>query len=165
MTKRLGLLGTTATTIALATALFGLTACTAGTPDSDETPTSTSTSEPTSSEGTPDPTTPAFGGVQGEVVPSEDVENDPLLFADVAMDSCEATDGGYTATGTAINERDTDQSYRIVVNFTDAQARAITSSVVDFTAAAGETATWEAPAAFEAPEGTTCVIVGVGAGE
>jgi hypothetical protein len=160
MNTRLSRIGTTAAAIAMATALFGLTACTAddAAPSEEQTPSAT----PTAVEGAPDPDTPAFGGVQGEVIASEDIANDPLLFADVALTGCAASDAGYAATGTATNARAEAQDYRIVVNFTDAQARAITSVVVDVTAEAGAAAEWTADAEITAPEGTNCVIVGVG---
>lgn len=146
------------TVFVLATSVFALSACTgAGSESGSE------ASAPTAASNQPD-TVPTFVGVQGEVIPAEDIKNDPELYGAVALTDCTATDSGWLATGTAVNSASSAQDYVIVVNVTDAQARAITSVVVDVIAEAGETAQWEAPAAIEAPADSACVVAGVSGG-
>jgi len=142
----------------VAAATFGLSACT-GTSDGEPGESATSTASPNQ----PD-TAPPFVGVQGDVIPAEDIENDPALYGAVALTGCSSTESGWLATGTATNSGSAEQKFHIIVNITDAQARAITSVVVDVDAAAGETATWEAPATIDAPADSTCVVAGVSAG-
>lgn len=122
----------------------------------------------------PDPTTtnaqgeigtetpaPAFGGEQGPVPDQADIADDPDLREIVLLTGCDAVDGGWGATGTAENPGASDVSYTVVVIFTDAQARNVTSSTVEIPVAAGETVDWEAVAEFDPPEGTQCVLAGV----
>lgn len=153
------MLFTTPRTITAAAATAAILALTlAGcSPADDEatTPTPTATQ-------TEDAPPPEFGGEQGEIPAQEDILNDPDLRNTVLLEGCEATDDGWTATGTAENTSDSDDVYQLVVFYTDAQARVVISSTVDVAVAAGDTVDWAAPATFTATEGTQCVLAGVG---
>lgn len=141
------------------TTTFALSACTNASNDD-----AAATAAPSATPNEPD-TAPPFVGEQGEVIPAEDIANDPDLYGAVALTGCAATEGGWLATGTATNAGSSTQDFHIVLNVTDAQARTITSVVVDVTADAGETAEWEAPANISAPADSSCVIAGVSSGE
>lgn len=123
-------------------------------------PTPTPTSAPTGELGTESPA-PDFGGEQGPVPATEDIADNPDLREIVLQTGCAAVDGGWAATGTAENPGTGDVTYRVVVIFTDAQSRGVTSSTVDVPVAAGETADWTAAAEFSPPSGTQCVLAGV----
>jgi hypothetical protein len=139
-----------------AAAVLVLAGCTSGTqPEPDPTPTNGQ-----GEIGTEEPA-PPFTGEQGPVPDQADIADDPDLREIVLMTGCEASDGGWAATGTAENPESSDVSYTVVVIFTDAQARNVTSSTVEIPVAAGGSAEWEAAAEFDPPEGTQCVLAGV----
>lgn len=106
-------------------------------------------------------TTPAFGGVQGEIPAMDEIANDPELRNHVRLTGCEQTSGGWSGDGTAANPTATDATYRLVILFTDAQARTVTSSTIDLPVPAGADVAWTAEAAFTPSEGTSCVLAGV----
>lgn len=121
------------------------------------------TPTPTVPSGEPGTESPApdFGGEQGEVPAQEDIPDNPDLRESVLLTGCDASDGGWAATGTAENPGSAAVTYQVVVIFTDAQSRGVTSSTVQIPVEAGATADWTAAASFDPPEGTQCVLAGV----
>jgi hypothetical protein len=105
-----------------------------------------------------------FVGVQGDVPSVETINGDPDLRNDVVMAACAVASGGWQASGTANNPSSSARTLAIVVTFTDAQARAITSAKTSVTVAPGATESWSASAEFTAPAGTACVLSGVDEG-
>lgn len=110
---------------------------------------------------TPETSSPPFVGVQGPIPNATDINGDPDLRNNVLMTGCTQTANGWQGSGTAKNVSSTTQTYKIVVTFTDAQARAITSATTTVTVAAGASGTWTAGTDFAAPAGVQCVLAGV----
>ncbi len=110
---------------------------------------------------TPQPSVPAFVGVQGAIPAAASINGDPKLRNDVTMTGCEKTATGWQASGSAKDSTASPRTLAIVVIFTDAQARAITSAKTTVATTPGATAQWSAAADFTAPAGTKCVLAGV----
>jgi hypothetical protein len=125
--------------------------------------TSSPTPRPSSTQSTPGPeiSSPPFVGVQGPIPDAADINGDPDLRNHVMMTGCTQTPNGWQATGTAKDVSSGPLTYKIVVIFTDAQARAITSATTTVPVAAGATGTWTAGTDFGAPAGVQCVLAGV----
>lgn len=147
-------------TLAAAAALAATTALLLGGCAVTSDPTPTPTAGPTGEPGTESPA-PAFGGEQGEVPAQEDIPDNPDLREIVLLTGCDAADGGWAATGTAENPGADAVTYQVVVIFTDAQSRGVTSSTIEVPVDAGATVDWTAGAEFAPPEGTQCVLAGV----
>jgi len=101
---------------------------------------------------------PTFTGVQHPIPTGEALKNEPKEFEQIRLTGCSATASGWKSAGTAHNATNTKIEYRVVVLFTDAQARAIDSASVNVVVPAGQTRTWTASRTFSAPEGTRCVV-------
>jgi hypothetical protein len=87
---------------------------------------------------------PTFGGVQRELPSGDQLHNDPALFRQVTLIGCTHAQGGWRATGEVSNTASQQQSYRITVFFTDAQARTVDYARAAVDVRAGGTATWSA---------------------
>lgn len=105
--------------------------------------------------------TPPFGGVQGDIPAMAEIANDPELRNHVALTSCERTGDGWVARGTAANPMLDDRAYRLVVIFTDAESRAVTSGTLDVVVPASSEVEWAVQATFDPDDGTRCVLAGV----
>ncbi|MDQ6523246.1 hypothetical protein RB608_06525 [Nocardioides sp. LHD-245] len=101
---------------------------------------------------------PTFVGVQHKLPAGKALKNVPDLYEQVALTGCEATDGGWAATGTAGNESGEDLRLTVLVLFTDAQARIVDSAATTVAVPAGGNETWTAERAFAAPVGTQCLV-------
>lgn len=85
----------------------------------------------------------------------------PALRKTIALTGCSAADGGWSGTGTAQNPDSKDETYRILVFFTDKYSRTIDSATTQVKVGAGKTANWTATAKFSPPAGTQCVLRGL----
>ena len=135
--------------VALLVAL-GLTAC-AGSP------------EPSP---TPEASVPVNGLPDGVSLPPDvptEVPNDPDDRQNVAIGTCEATEGGWRAAGTAANPGESEVTYEITVFFTTGAGTVIGFAGTAADVEAGGSANWSAEADFVAPEETLCVLRGVAA--
>lgn len=101
------------------------------------------------------------GVTQATAVPTA-VANDPAARKSVVLTGCAATDGGWSATGTAANPGDAEKDYTITVFFTTATATVLHTDSTTVAVKPGETKDWTVPGRFVAPEGTRCVLRGVG---
>jgi hypothetical protein len=109
----------------------------------------------------PDPSLrppPSFAGVQHVLPSGTALTNDPDLYKDATLTACSATSKGWRGAGTLRNTGDHAITATVVVLFTDAQARDIDSASSKVQVAAGATARWTAARAFDAPQGTRCVL-------
>ena len=86
----------------------------------------------------------------------------PSVPRSVAITSCKRVDGGWSATGTAANPGAEDASYTVTIFFTTKQATAVDFALTTVSVPAGGTVTWTASKQFAAPDGTLCVLRGVG---
>jgi hypothetical protein len=100
-------------------------------------------------------------GVQGDIPDVSTINGDPDLRNHVLMTGCSQTAGGWEGTGTANNTTPTQQTYDIVVIFTDSLARSVTSAKTQVTVQPGATQSWTAAATYNAPAGSLCVLAGV----
>jgi hypothetical protein len=85
----------------------------------------------------------------------------PALRKTILMTGCKAADGGWSGTGTAKNADKAEETYKILVFFTDKYSRTIDSATTTVKVAAGQTANWTAKTSFKAPQGTQCVLRGL----
>lgn len=104
------------------------------------------------------PEAPAFSGVQHRLPSGKALRNSPALYEQVDLTGCEGFALGWRATGTARNAGTDTQVFRVLVLFTDAQARAVDSASTTVTVPAGSTRTWIAARQFETTPGTSCVV-------
>ena len=107
----------------------------------------------------------SYVGLPSGVVPPEsvptDVPNDPDARPDVAIDTCQATDTGWSASGTATNPAATATTYTITVFFTTDAGTVIGFADMTAEVAASKTGHWTVAAEFGAPASTLCVLRGV----
>ncbi len=101
---------------------------------------------------------PGFVGVQHAIPMGAALTNVPRLYEQVTLTGCGATADGWQATGTAANESSTEQTLRVLVLFTDAQARTVDSASTTVTVPVDSSETWTAEQKFSAPEGTRCLV-------
>jgi hypothetical protein len=101
-------------------------------------------------------------GTRGAVIIPTDVPNDTSTREGTSVTGCNATDGGWTMTGTATNDGRTSAVYLVTVFFTNASATVLATAETTVEVAAGGTGGWKADAQFDAPEDTACVLRGVG---
>lgn len=101
-------------------------------------------------------------GVKGLTNIPADVPNDPTLRTQVAVSSCKAVAGGWRASGTASNPGKKPATYRITVFFTTEHATVIGTGRTRVSVDPGGHETWSVSDDFKAPEGTQCVLRGVG---
>ncbi|WP_157487569.1 hypothetical protein [Leifsonia sp. Root112D2] len=101
---------------------------------------------------------PTFSGVQHPLPTGSALKNVPERYQEVRLTGCAASVGGWKSAGTAHNATSKSFDYRIVVLFTDAQARTVDSAATTVTVPAGSTRDWEASSEFTPPKGTRCVV-------
>lgn len=95
-----------------------------------------------------------------EDLPTE-VPNSAEDRANVAIGTCEASDGGWRAGGTAVNTGDAEVTYEITVFFTTEGGTVIGYGGTEAAVPASKTADWSVEAEFVAPDSTQCVLRGV----
>jgi hypothetical protein len=109
--------------------------------------------------------TPGAGLPPGVVVATSipnSVANSPALRKNVTISACQAVDGGWSASGTAINPGAQSEDYTITVFFTDDAATVIDSVETKVSVSPGGHEKWTAAGKFIAPAKTLCVLRGVG---
>jgi hypothetical protein len=127
---------------------LALTACTGGArPAPHRTPTASASIQPP----------PTFTGLKRPLPSPEQLTNDPALYRDVTLTGCTRTKDGWRATGTAANAGSEKAGYRIIVFFTDAQARTLDYARTSVEVPAGKTTTWTATRPLHL-NGVHCVI-------
>lgn len=134
--------------VALLTGALLLAGCTGGGDD-------VSPSAPESSS-TPTPV-PAVTPAQELPDPAAYAER-PALRDLVLVTGCEATDGGWAATGTASNPGEESVTYGVLVYFTDAYARGVAASEIEVEVPPGEEVAWTASQDVWSQDGTLCVL-------
>ena len=113
---------------------------------------------------TPTPELTVNGLPDGVSLPADlptDVRNDPDARADVALDSCAASDGGWRATGTVSNSDASDATYGITVFFTTDAGSVIGFGSAEVEVASSGESEWEIDGQFVPADPTLCVLRGV----
>jgi hypothetical protein len=90
------------------------------------------------------------------------IANDIAKRPSVAVTKCVASDGGWTASGTAKNSGTGDATYAITIFFTNAHATVQDYATTSVTVPAGKSVDWTAAKKFTASTPTNCVLRGVG---
>jgi hypothetical protein len=90
------------------------------------------------------------------------IANDVAKRPSVAVTKCVASDGGWTASGTAKNSGTGDATYAITIFFTNAHATVQDYATTSVTVPAGKSVDWSAAKKFAASTPTNCVLRGVG---
>jgi hypothetical protein len=101
-------------------------------------------------------------GVNQVVKVPTQVPNEPQLRHDVAITVCDAAASGWHAAGTATNTGKKVRDYTITVFFTTKHATVIGTGRTKVSVDPGSRETWSITDDFTAPEGTQCVLRGVG---
>lgn len=89
------------------------------------------------------------------------IQNNAQIRSQAVITSCKATDGGWTAFGTASNPAAETHKYLLTVYFTNSAATVIGSGTTSETVPSKASGTWSVTANFTAPSTTKCVLVGV----
>lgn len=89
------------------------------------------------------------------------VPNDPAVRKLVKITACTASDGGWSAKGTASNDSQKPKDFTITIFFTTPKATVLHTESTTVKVDAGKQADWAIDAKFTAPEGTHCVLRGV----
>lgn len=110
-----------------------------------------------SEEVTPTPP-PRFTGKQHKLPRGDALRNDPDLYDEVALTACTKSAGRWHATGSASNPRGRRSGYRVLVYFTDPQARTLDWARARVTVAAGSSGTWRVARRLEADVQVRCVV-------
>ena len=105
---------------------------------------------------------PKFTGVRHKLPTGKALTNDPDLYKTVKLTTCRKSDSGWQASGTAKYTGKQPAEIRVLVFFTDPQARAIDSAKGVVTAKPGETVSWHASRKFKAQK-ADCVVRAVAA--
>jgi hypothetical protein len=105
-------------------------------------------------------TAPAL--TQNTLPPASAIVNDADKRKAVAITKCAASDGGWSASGSAKNSGPSDTTYAITVFFTDSHATVQDFATTSVTVKAGQTQDWSATKKFAAANPTLCVLRGVG---
>lgn len=101
---------------------------------------------------------PKFVGVQHPLPSGRALANRPDMYKDVLQTGCASVPGGWQTRGTAENTTARPLAFKVLVFFTDAQARIIDSASTTVTVGPKKKATWTAERQFKAPKGTQCVV-------
>ena len=113
---------------------------------------------PSSDGGAGAPTSPVPYAGPRHPTPLSSPATDPDLLATTRLTGCSSVRHGWEASGTVLNPRAASVTAIVVVQFTDPQARVLSSASAAIDVAAGATGTWTAAGTFAAPHGTVCVI-------
>jgi hypothetical protein len=90
------------------------------------------------------------------------IANDVAKRSSVSVTKCAASDGGWTASGTARNSGTGDATYAITIFFTNSHATVQDYATTSVTVGAGKSVDWTAAKKFTASTPTNCVLRGVG---
>ena len=101
---------------------------------------------------------PAFSGVRHPLPKGRELRNVPTMFEQVRLTRCEPTGDGVEVSGRAVNPTPATVGYRVLVFFTDAQARAVDSAVARVSVRPGRDAPWTVERTFDPPRGVRCVV-------
>lgn len=146
-----------ATLLAGLTAYAGLAGCSAdkenGTDGPEKTPTPSATTR--TPEALPEGVKPASN------IPTK-VPNDTKLRKNVLLSTCEKTDKGWSAAGTASNPGKKTVEYEITVFFTTSQATVIETGKTKVEVKPGKDAKWSIKKDFKTAPTMLCVLRGVG---
>lgn len=130
-----------------------------------------SANPPSAATGTAKPSTkitgkraPKFVGVQHPIPSGKALANIPDMYKYVLKTGCSSITGGWQAVGTARNTTAEPLPFKILVFFTDAQARIVDSASTTVSVPAKATGHWTASRRFKAPKGTQCVVRAVNKG-
>ena len=97
----------------------------------------------------------------GVKVPTK-IDNVVADRKNVTLTSCLSTQGGWSASGVAVNHGGSSTSYKVTVYFTDQEATVLGTGVSTVSVAPGRVSRWRIAAHLVAqPGGTRCVLVGV----
>lgn len=114
------------------------------------------------------PSQAAPAGNQGPVpgagvkVPTK-IDNVIADRKNVTLTSCLSTQGGWSASGVAVNHGGSETSYKVTVYFTDQEATVLGTGVTTVTVTPGQVTRWRIATHLVAqPGGTRCILVGVG---
>jgi hypothetical protein len=88
--------------------------------------------------------------------------NDVAKRKSIVVTKCGASDGGWTASGTATNSGTGDTTYAITIFFTNAHATVEDFATASVSVKAGQSQDWTAAKKFTASSPTNCVLRGVG---
>jgi putative hemolysin len=122
--------------------------------------TNPSTSATTTTKANATSTTTRQSVTKDTVVPIS-VPNQPAVRKDVALVSCGASTGGWSAGGTLKNSQGKTETYMITVFFTSPQATDLAFATATVTIDPGKSQLWSAKATFAAPSSVLCVLRGV----
>lgn len=100
--------------------------------------------------------------VQNPLPAADKIKNDAAKRKNVTVTQCAASDGGWSATGTAANPGKEKADYTITVFFTTESATVVDYAETKVTVEPGKTADWKAAKQFTAPAKTLCVLRAVG---
>lgn len=115
---------------------------------------------PTQPTAIPTATSLPEGAEPAEDIPT-DVANDVGLRANVVLTDCLPTDGGWEATGTAVNQGAVTRMYEITVFFATPAATVLDHATTTVSVEPGDVATWSASKQFASGGEAQCVIRGV----
>lgn len=97
----------------------------------------------------------------GVKVPTK-IDNVVADRKNVTLTSCTSTQGGWVASGVAVNHGGSETSYKVTVYFTDQEATVIGTGMTTVGVAPGHVTRWRVATHLAAqPGGTRCVLVGV----
>jgi len=83
------------------------------------------------------------------------------LRPDVSTTSCEASSGGWTASGVIDNKQSSAHDFRLTVYFTDSHATVLSAGQTSVAVEPNSIKPWSIASKFNAPPGVVCVLVGV----
>ncbi len=129
--------------------VLGITGCSSG---SHKSPASTSAAS--SSRATP--------AITAQPLPTGSIANDIDKRKAVSITGCAASQGGWSASGTAKNDSAVTTTYAITIFFTTAQATVLDYATTTVKVGAGKSQKWSAAAQFAAAKDMLCVLRGVG---
>jgi hypothetical protein len=142
------------------TAILALVGCTSSKSKDTKSssPVPKSTPAATSAHTAPSPTITQYP------LPTGSISNDTSpngKRTDVAITRCAASDGGWSASGTAKNSGSSSETFDITIFFTTTQATTLNYATTSVKVSAGKTGNWTASVKFSAPKDVLCVLRGV----
>ena len=103
------------------------------------------------------------GAVTQNTLPAAtSIVNDTDKRKAITVAKCAASDGGWTASGTAKNAGTADATYNLTIFFTNEHATVEDFATASVTVKPGATGDWTATKKFTATTPTNCVLRGVG---
>jgi len=146
-------------TLVVASAALMCAACTGGDKTDSNKPGSgapSATGSATSGASTPAVTSP-------KLPKPSDIKNDPAQMKNVAVTSCKAIGGGWSASGTAKNTQKEPVTFKVTIFFTTPQATVQGYGQAKLDVAAGKAGEWSTSAKFAADKDSRCIVRAVSA--